>query len=61
MKIGLLQLVLYFKGVNESVDITYSYLVWDSIVSVTTCYYELDGPGSNLGEGEIFLPRTDQH
>jgi hypothetical protein len=61
VKIGSVQFVLYFKGVNESVDVTYPCLVRDSIVSVTTCYYELDGPGSNLGEGEIFLTRPDQH
>jgi hypothetical protein len=61
MKIGSEQFVLYFKGVNESVDTTRLYLVRDSVVSVTTCYYKLDAPGSNLGEGEIFLTRPDQH
>ena len=61
MKIGSVPFVLYFKGVNESIDVTHPYLVRGSVVSATTCYYELDGPGSNLGEGEIFLTRPDQH
>jgi len=55
MKNDSVHFVLYLKGVNESVDITYPYLVRDSVVSVTTYYYELDGPGSNCGDGEIFL------
>ena len=33
--------------------------VWDSSVGIAT-HYGLDGPGQNLGGGEIFHTRPDQ-
>ena len=60
MKIGSVQVVLYFKDVNEFVDVMYPYVVRDSVVTVATCYYELHGPGSNLGEGKILSTLPDR-